>query len=155
MEGVQLGGDLRIREIGQGLGASVIAVGTHDHHQVAVVVGVGEVNGDLALGGGGHARDHGVDHFAVQGGDQAVPLNLHHDQLLVQGLGDALGDLHVVAAGIAHAAVDGHAVLVSLDLGPVEGGIVALHAHAELALGEGAGGKQHGDGQQGDDDSLH
>ena len=130
MEGVELAGDARAGEVGKGRGVGILAVLAHDDDQFAFIVGVGKVDGGHALGGGAHAGDDYVDVAGEQRGHQAVPLGLDDFNIVAQFLGDAPGDAHVIAVGIA-AARKGQGLVAGLGLRPVVGGIVALHAHAQ------------------------
>ena len=134
MEGIQLAGDGRAAQILQRSGGGVGAVLAHHHDQLVGAVRIAEVQRSLALLGGAHARDDRIERAAHHAHGQAVPLGLDDDQLLAQPLGDALGNLHVVAVGVTAAALNGHGVLAGLGLRPVVGRVVALHAHAEGAL---------------------
>ena len=152
VEGVELAGDLRAGEVGKGGGLGVSAVLAHDDDQFALIVGVGEVDGGHALGGGAHAGDDHVDVAGEQRGHQPVPLGLDDLDVVAQFFRHALGDAHVVAVGVA-AARKGQGLVACLGLRPVVGRVVALHAHAQR-LGAGEASKQH-QGDQGAKQSLH
>ncbi len=76
-------------------------------------------------------------------GSQGVPGAGDDLQLPAVGVADLLGDHHVIAVGIGAGDVgDGHGAVGVVHLGPVVGGVGALHAHGEHAVlqaGDGAG----------------
>ena len=116
--------------------------GVGQEHQgvLGAVVGVREVDGLAALLGVGHAGNDGVDLPLVQGLDQAAPGQLHNDQFIAQGVGNVLGNLHIVAFGVGA----GHVLNGPVGVGggvflPVAGSVGTLHTHAEL-LDFGGGG---------------
>ena len=154
MEGVELAGDAGAAQILQAGGGGVGAILLHDHDQLVGAVGVAEIQGGLALLGGAHAGDDGVERAAHHAHGQAVPFGFDDDQFLAQSLGDELGNLHVVAVGVSAAALDGHGELAGFGLRPVIGRIVALHAHAEGAFRHGRGAGQQHKGRQNDRKNL-
>ena len=154
VEGVELAGDARAGEVGKGGSVRVSAVLAHDDDQLAFIVGVGEVDGGHALGGGAHAGDDDVDVAGEQRGHQPVPLGLDDLDVIAQLFRHALGDAHVVAVGVSAAALDGHGELAGFGLRPVIGRIVALHAHAEGAFRHGRGAGQQHKGRQNDRKNL-
>ena len=143
MEGVQLAGNPRAGEIRQRGGIRVSAVLLDHDHQIAVIIGVGEIDGELALLGGAHARDDAIDGAGGQGRNQAVPFGLHDLKLAAQNLADALCNAHIVAVGITTAR-ERDRVFAFTGLRPVIGRIVAFHADAQR-LGARAGEDEHQD----------
>ena len=154
VEGVELAGDAGAAQILQAGGGGVGAVLLDNHHLLVGAVGSAEIEGGLARLGGAHAGDDGVKRTAHHAHGQAVPFGFDNHKLLAQSLGDALGDLHVVAVGISAAALDGYGVLAGLGLRPVIGRVVALHAHAEGAFRHGRGAGQQHKGRQNDRKNL-
>ena len=141
-EGVLLAEDGGAGEVGELRGAGVGAVLLDDDDDLVVDVGVGEVRGLGALRGDGHAGADDVDGAVVEGVDERAKVHLHRDGLHAQLLGDALGNLHVVAVGeSALDVLDGDGGVGFLGRLPVVGGIGCLHANAQgHAVAEGRGG---------------
>ena len=152
-----LGERMYMAEISVGrLGICKLAVLAHNNHQFAGVVGIGEIQSRFTFFGGAHAGNDGIQIIAHHTHGQAVPFGLDDHQFHAQAFGDHLGDLHVIAVSIAHAAFDGGGEFGFFYLGPVEGSIVAFHAHAQLLLGivsQGSGGQEHHDQHHQSNDS--
>ena len=130
-------------QLADALGLGLLAVFLGYTHDGGVEVGACHVDLLHTTGGHGLAGDDGVDGAGVQGGDQAGPLDGLDFQLPAVGVADTLGDHHVIAVGIGAGVVhDGHSAVGVVGLGPVVGGVSALHAdgqHAVLHAGDGAG----------------
>ena len=139
-DGARLGGAAAARQVGDALGGGVGAAGGGEADDVGVVVGARHVHLGHTVGGHGLARDGHVDGAALEGGDEGIPGGGNHLQLPAVGVTDALGDHHIIAVGIGPRHVgDGHRAVGVVHLGPVVGGIGALHAHREHAVLHAAG----------------
>src|SRR5699024_78619 len=130
-DGAQLAGAGGAGQVGHAGGRGIGAVLLHQAHDGGVVVGVSEVHLLGALTGDGLACDDAVHITAHDAGDQAAPVQLDDLDLLAQGLGDLLGHHDVVAVGVVAGITDLHRAVGVVGLGPVVGGVGALHGHRQ------------------------
>src|SRR5699024_9794038 len=115
--------------------AGVGGVGGGDAHGGGVVVGARHIHLRHTLRRHGLAGDGHVDGAALEAGGEAAPLQGHDLQLPAVLVADPLGDHHVIAVGVGAGVVgDGHRAVGVVGLGPVVGGVGALHAHGEDAV---------------------